>query len=349
MKFDFHIKINGSLLLKIGLAILTIVLLGGGLFYLAKKQLNSAKQLAEMFKTENEASLMTSLPTQQNSLEEIEKLKKEIEELKLKASLKPTSPSPLPDLNLKTQKELEEAKKQISSLQQQLKEIQTNQSTSTSSSAIDADISSWQMNEKVVQIACQDKITGNWQLGSGVLISEDGKILTNQHVVKPTIGIWLPDYCLALFDKDFDSVTKNYKREYRATITGFFEGRDAALLKIQDVVYLDKNNQIQNAPLINNFRYFHVTENRPQIGDAVYIAGFPESANFSFSVTKGIISNFSSDGLYFGTDAQIDRGNSGGAALNSKGELIGLPTYKFVNSGDYRGYILDIHSINLNL
>ena len=83
-------------------------------------------------------------------------------------------------------------------------------------------------------------------------------------------------------------------------------------------------------------------------GDADYVIGFPESAKFNFSVTKGIISNLISNDVYFGTDAQIDRGNSGGAAVNSAGQLIGLPTYKYVGGGDYRGYILDIHSLNLN-
>jgi len=197
-----------------------------------------------------------------------------------------------------------------------------------------------------VQIACQNNLLNTWQLGSGVLISEDGKILTNLHVVQLTMGNF-PDYCLALFSKDYNSQTQGYQREYRATITGFFNGRDAAQLKIQDVVYRDQNGQIQTAPIVSPFQFFRPASGAPQIGDAAYVIGFPESASFNFSVTKGIISNLTSDN-YFGTDAQIDRGNSGGAAVNSQGQLIGLPTYKFISGGDYRGYILDINSLKLD-
>ena len=333
---------NKKLVVRIVLAVLLAAFLGGAIFTAVKYQQKLAQQVAALFRTNSTGSSLG---------DEIDRLEKEIEDLKkqqspedYKTDLTPASPSPAP--NLENQEELENAKQQISSLQQQLKDLQTSQ---TSAVVSDADlIKSWQASEKVVQIACQNKITGSWQLGSGALISEDGKVLTNQHVVKPTFGVLLPDYCLALFNKDYDAATQGYKREYRATLVGFFENRDAALLEIQDVVYQDPNGQVQNAPILNSFQYFRPAGVTPQIGDQVYIIGFPESANFSFSVTKGIISNLAADNLYFGTDAQIDRGNSGGAALNSNGELIGLPTYKFAGSGDYRGYILDIHSINLN-
>ncbi|OGZ40912.1 MAG: hypothetical protein A3B04_00945 [Candidatus Portnoybacteria bacterium RIFCSPLOWO2_02_FULL_39_11] len=114
------------------------------------------------------------------------------------------------------------------------------------------------------------------------------------------------------------------------------------------MIYKDASGQVQNAPILSPFQFFSPAASQPQIGDADYVIGFPESAKFNFSVTKGIISNLISNDVYFGTDAQIDRGNSGGAAVNSAGQLIGLPTYKYVGGGDYRGYILDIHSLNLN-
>ncbi len=90
----------------------------------------------------------------------------------------------------------------------------------------------------MAQVACQNKLLGSWQLGSGVLISPDGKILTNQHVVEPSVGTLLPDYCLILFGKDFDAASQSYNKEYRANIAGFFKDRDAALLKIQDIIFI---------------------------------------------------------------------------------------------------------------
>ena len=288
-----------------------------------------------------------------STTEEINKLKEEIDRLKnqpaqviYKTTLVPATNSPSAN-DLKTQEELTKAKNQISSLEEQLKQVQVQQSQQASATPSDADlINSWKAEDKVVRIACQDKFFENWQFGSGVLISADGKVLTNEHVVKPSMGLALPDYCLALFSKDYDAQKQSYNKQYRATIVGFFQDRDAALLKIQDVL-TPEGTAVRVLPATESFSYFSPTTVRPQIGQAVYAIGFPESARFAFSVTKGIISNLPTTDVYFGTDAQIDRGNSGGAAVNSAGQLIGLPTWKFASGGDYRGYILDINSINL--
>lgn len=283
--------------------------------------------------------------------DEIALLKKEIEELKnrppqtvYKTILTPATPSSAPALE--TQAELDAANQKINSLQQQLKGLQAPSSQSAPPGGDGNLIQSWKSSDKVVQIACEDRSLGGWQLGSGVLISADGKILTNQHVAQLSSGV-APDYCLALFSKDYDAANQSYKREYRATVSGYFSGRDAALLKVQDVVF-QADGQVQSAPIVNSFQYFKPAGEAVQVGDTVYIFGFPESAKFNFSATKGIISNLVANDVYFGTDAQIDRGNSGGAAVNSVGQLIGLPTYKYAGGGDYRGYILDIHSLNLN-
>ncbi|KKT24591.1 MAG: putative serine protease [Parcubacteria group bacterium GW2011_GWA2_43_9b] len=340
------------------LAIIFLAIISALGFLLYKYQIQLVKDFPSVFSGDNNLKTdFFSLPKLFNNngtstQAEIDQLRKEIEDLKnqppriiYKSILTPASPSPAPDL--KTQEELNNAQKRINSLEEQLQKIQV-QSSAAPSLVGDANlIQSWRASEKVVQIACQDKAFGSWQLGSGVLISNDGKILTNQHVVQLSSGL-SPDYCLALFNKDYDADSQSFKREYRAVVSGYFSGRDAALLKIQDVIYKDASGQVQNAPILSPFQFFSPAASQPQIGDADYVIGFPESAKFNFSVTKGIISNLISNDVYFGTDAQIDRGNSGGAAVNSAGQLIGLPTYKYVGGGDYRGYILDIHSLNLN-
>lgn len=323
---------------------------------ISRHQAQVAAELEEIFNKPSDLSIDFSsasnlLKHATSTEEEIASLKKEIEALKkqpptiiYKTVLTPASPSPVP--SLKTQEELAKAEQRIASLEQQLQDLQV-KGTGTTGTSGDANlIQSWQASDKVIQIACQDKALGGWQLGSGVLTSADGQILTNQHVTQLSSGL-TPDYCLVLFSKDYDASVQAFKREYRATVAGYFSDRDAAILKVQDVIYQDANGQIQSAPIINNFQFFRPADKQPQIGDAVYVIGFPESAKFNFSVTKGIISNLTSGDVYFGTDAQIDRGNSGGAAVNSAGQLIGLPTYKYAGGGDYRGYILDIHSLNL--
>ncbi|MBU2037440.1 serine protease [Patescibacteria group bacterium] len=334
---------------------LAAISLLGGLLYRHQSQV--AAELSLVFNEPSDldidfSSALNFLKHGTSTKDEIALLKKEIEELKkrppqtvYKTALIPASSLPAPDL--KTQEELEAANQKINSLQQQLQQLQS-QSNQSSSPSGDANlIQSWQANEKVAQIACQDKYLGGWQLGSGVLISSDGKILTNQHVVQLSSGL-VPDYCLVLFSKDYDADSQGFRREYRATVAGYFSGRDAALLKVQDVIYQDDSGQIQTAPILNHFQFFQPASGQAQVGDTIYIFGFPESAKFNFSATKGIISNLIPNDVYFGTDAQIDRGNSGGAAVNAAGQLIGLPTYKYAGGGDYRGYILDIHSLNLN-
>lgn len=336
------------------MVVISLVAVGAAGFLLYKYQAKIFKEFSSVFSGRNDLSFDFSFvpKTSQNNgtstQEEIEQLRKEIEELKKRQSpVAMTSASPEPAPDLKTQEALNSANQKISSLEKQLQQLQE-QGSQTPSSGGDANlIQAWRASEKVVQIACEDKALGAWQLGSGVLISADGKILTNQHVAQVSSG-QTPDYCLALFNKDYDSASRSFKREYRAVVSGYFSGRDAALLKVQDVIYKDADGQIQNAPILNSFQFFRPAGSQPRIGDAVYILGFPESAGFNFSATKGIISNLTSGDIYFGTDAQIDRGNSGGAAVDSAGQLIGLPTYKYVGSGDYRGYILDIHSLNLN-
>jgi len=339
------------------LSIIAVICASGVLGFIFWQQSKAAQKLSALLNqpANNEfqvsSGVLSSISQGLNQEQQIDDLRREIEELKnrppqivYKTVLTPASSSPLPDL--KTKNELDQAKEQINSLQQQLTQLQAGAAVPTP--ANDAElIKNWQASDKVVQIACQNNSLGAWQMGSGVLISVDGKILTNEHVVKSSVGTALPDYCLALFSKDFDIASRTYKKEYRAALLGFFQSRDVALLKIGDVLYHDSAGAVQSAPAGNSFAYFSFSSAAPQIGDSVYIFGFPESANFSFSATKGIISNYAADGIYFGTDAQIDRGNSGGAAINRDGQLIGLPTYKFSSGGDYRGYILDINSLKL--
>jgi len=337
------------------LVVVFLAAVGAAGFLLYKYQAGVFKELSSIFNGRNnlkvEVSADPNLSNNGTSAQvEIDRLKKEIEDLKnqspqYKSALTPASPPPAS--NLKTQEELSRANQRIGSLEQQLQRFQEQGGQAPSLSGDANLIQAWRASEKVVQVACEDKNIGTWQLGSGVLIGGEGKILTNQHVAQLSSG-QTPDYCLVLFSSDYDAASQSYKREYRAVVAGYFGGRDAALLKVRDVIYRDADGQIQSAPILNSFQFFRPAGDQPQIGDAAYIIGFPESAKFNFSVTKGIISNLNPGDVYFGTDAQIDRGNSGGAAINSAGQLVGLPTYKYVGSGDYRGYILDIHSLNLN-
>jgi len=138
-------------------------------------------------------------------------------------------------------------------------------------------------------------------LGSGVVVSADGYILTNNHVVDGAT-----DVKVAFFDK----------HEYPAKIVGSDKFADIAVLKI------DKTG-LTPLPFADS--------GHAQVGDVVLAVGNP--FGLGQTVTMGIISAMGRAGLgierfedFIQTDAPINRGNSGGALIDTRGELVGINT-----------------------
>lgn len=135
--------------------------------------------------------------------------------------------------------------------------------------------------------------------GSGVILSSDGYVVTNYHVIKSATHITAKR----------EDVGKNYQ----ATIVGVDEQTDLAVLKISD----------NNLPTLT-----FATSGSYHVGDVVLAIGNPLS--FANSVTQGVISavgrsiNNSANEDYIQTDAAINPGNSGGALVDLDGKLIGI-------------------------
>jgi serine protease Do len=150
-------------------------------------------------------------------------------------------------------------------------------------------------------------------LGSGVIISKDGYIVTNNHVVSGAEEI-----IVTLFNSD---------KEYKAKIIGLDSKTDLAVIKI------DEKN-LQTIPFANSD---HLQE-----GDVVFALGNP--FGIGSTITQGIISALNKDhvGLnqyenFIQTDASINPGNSGGALIDSRGALIGINSAIISRSGDNNG------------
>ncbi len=153
-------------------------------------------------------------------------------------------------------------------------------------------------------------------VGSGVIISPDGYILTNNHVVNGAVNI---------------QVTLDDRRVFPAKLVGADKLTDLAVLKI-DASHL---------PFIGwgNSANLHP-------GQTVLAFGSP-FGYFRFSVTRGIVSAlnrpnpFTDDprkpGGFIQTDAAINPGNSGGPLVNARGELVGINTFIISNSGSFAG------------
>ncbi|NOY06951.1 MAG: DegQ family serine endoprotease [Chlorobi bacterium] len=151
-------------------------------------------------------------------------------------------------------------------------------------------------------------------LGSGVIVREDGYILTNNHVVRGADKIKV-----RLFDKEI----------VEAKIVGTDPKADIAVIKI------DKDG-LQAAKLGDS--------DKLRIGEWVLCVGSPLSENLEHTVTAGIISakGRSNVGLadyedYIQTDAAINPGNSGGPMLNLNGEVVGINTAIASRTGGYQG------------
>ena len=152
--------------------------------------------------------------------------------------------------------------------------------------------------------------------GSGVILSEDGYIVTNNHVIKDATEITV--------------VTAN-NDEYDATLVGTDPTTDIALLKIDA-------NGLQKIAVANS--------DNVRLGQWVLAVGNP--FNLTSTVTAGIISAKGRDiniideqsaiESFLQTDAAVNPGNSGGALVNTGGELVGINTAISSRSGSFEGY-----------
>ena len=157
--------------------------------------------------------------------------------------------------------------------------------------------------------------------GSGVIISPDGYIITNYHVIENSTEV---------------IVTTNDNKEYEAEIIGIDEVYDIAVLKINSDLSLDY--------------VFFGDSDSTLVGEWVLAVGNPY--NLNSTVTAGIISSKSRDlneydqknQSFIQTDAAVNFGNSGGALVNTKGELIGINTLIQSMTGGYVGYSFAVPS-----
>ena len=155
-------------------------------------------------------------------------------------------------------------------------------------------------------------------MGSGVIISEDGYIVTNNHVIDQANKI---------------EVTLNDKRSFEATLIGSDPVTDLALLKID----------AEKLPIVR-----FGDSDKLQVGEWVLAVGNPFQLNST--VTAGIVSAKSRNlgmiapssrmGIesFIQTDAAVNPGNSGGALVNTAGELVGINTAIYSETGNYAGY-----------
>ncbi|HZJ79474.1 MAG TPA: trypsin-like peptidase domain-containing protein [Dysgonamonadaceae bacterium] len=156
--------------------------------------------------------------------------------------------------------------------------------------------------------------------GSGVIISKDGYIITNNHVIAGASEV---------------SVTLNNDKEYTATVKGADPETDIALLKIEGD---------------EDFNYVSFgSSDELEVGEWVLAVGNP--FNLTSTVTAGIVSAKNRANIigetkslqsFIQVDAAVNPGNSGGALVNTRGELVGINTAIYSQTGNFAGYAFAI-------
>lgn len=158
--------------------------------------------------------------------------------------------------------------------------------------------------------------------GSGVIISDDGYIVTNNHVIDGAEEI---------------EVTLNDKRSFKGKLVGKDPNTDIAVLKIQE----------NNLPFVS-----FANSDDLKVGEWVLAVGNP--FNLTSTVTAGIVSakgrnidiiqqNYKIES-FIQTDAAVNPGNSGGALVNTNGELVGINTAIQTHTGSFEGYSFAVPS-----
>lgn len=156
--------------------------------------------------------------------------------------------------------------------------------------------------------------------GSGVIISPDGYIVTNNHVIEGANEI---------------EITLNNRKKLKAVLIGADKSNDIALLKVET------DEDLPNLPFGNS--------DNAKIGEWVLAVGNPY--NLTSTVTAGIVSAKGRDldgnrniEAFIQTDAAVNPGNSGGALVNTRGELIGINTAISSKTGSFIGYSFAVPS-----
>lgn len=150
--------------------------------------------------------------------------------------------------------------------------------------------------------------------GTGIIVTEDGYIVTNSHVISDTKDIGV-------------EVITSDGQSYSAVVVGYDSRTDLALLKI-------------NAADLKPVEF--VNSDQIEVGQDALAVGNPGGINYSNSLTRGAVSalnrTVSSNSMvtYIQTDAAINPGNSGGPLLNIAGQVMGINTIKIANT-DYEG------------
>lgn len=192
-----------------------------------------------------------------------------------------------------------------------------------------------------VQIVCPDSY-GNWYSGSGTIIDPKGIILTNKHVVTDQYGGIINTCFIGFVSSANDEPDFGTKDNYNLAEVKYYttaNDMDAAILYLAN-------------PANKTYAYINIwnsDSSKLELGNKIEVIGYPSIGGSTITYTSGDFSGFGSksDGTqnYLKTTAILEHGNSGGAAYNSKGQFVGIPTMVISGSLNSIAYLLSVNSV----
>ena len=171
----------------------------------------------------------------------------------------------------------------------------------------------------VVELVCIDNVDREvYYTGSGTVVDKSGLIVTNQHILRSDDGSVI-SFCGVGFTNDLHVPPRI---EFVAVTTAIHKSADLAIMRISE--------RLDGKALPAEFQSISLADSAGvslglALGDAIFIGGYPGVGADTFTFTQGVVSGRVGPEL-IKTSAFIDTGTSGGAAFNSLGQYVGVPT-----------------------
>lgn len=196
----------------------------------------------------------------------------------------------------------------------------------------------------VVNILCESQFSDEVSGGSGTIITSDGLIITNAHIIpQDEESLHTPEEgCLVILPDQYSGQPKEIYWAEPIVYPTLSDQYDLAYLQIYDV-FIDEDGEVYGT-YPREFRTIFsesdeydktcISSSIVKLGDPIKIYGYPvTSGGFHLTITEGIISSLPEYGLIL-TSAKVDEGNSGGLAVDKKGCMVGIPSA--ISEGEYQ-------------
>lgn len=206
--------------------------------------------------------------------------------------------------------------------------------------------------QSVVNIFCPSTVSGeDVSGGSGIIISEDGVILTNSHIVpQDEVNLHVDeDGCLVVLPDPITGQAKDVYLAHPIVIPDLSDKYDLAYMEIYSAFY-DEDEKEYAGVYPRKFPAFDDTtrcrNENVQLGEPVRIFGYPAiSGGYSLTITDGVVSSFPGEDLIV-TSAKVSHGNSGGLAVDKYGCMIGVPSMVSSDEAESLGVIISMPLVN---